>query len=110
FRAPRFPRPAGTAGEAELIVVLRLPEQIDAAWKAGARTLYCEFENPKHYRDAVARFRVLQASERGTESSIWVAPPRIFLPGEEWILKQVRSCEADGYLVRNYDHLAYFAA
>jgi len=25
-------------------------------------------------------------------------------------LKQVRSCDADGYLVRNYDHLAYFAA
>jgi len=21
----------------------------------------------------------------------------------------VRSCEADGYLVRNYDHLAFFA-
>src|SRR6266436_10049034 len=30
--------------------------------------------------------------------------------GEEWILKQVRSCEADGYLVRNYDHLRFFAA
>jgi len=29
--------------------------------------------------------------------------------GEEWTLKQVRSCEADGYLVRNYDHLAFFA-
>jgi putative protease len=29
--------------------------------------------------------------------------------GEEWTLKQVRSSEADGYLVRNYDHLAYFA-
>ncbi|MBC7367999.1 MAG: U32 family peptidase, partial [Undibacterium sp.] len=43
-------------------------------------------------------------------ATIWVAPPRITKPGEEWILKQVRSCEADGYLVRNYDHLAYFAA
>ena len=43
-------------------------------------------------------------------ASIWVAPPRVFKPGEEWILKQVRSCEADGYLVRNYDHLAFFAA
>ena len=29
--------------------------------------------------------------------------------GEEWTLKQVRSCEADGYLVRNYDHLQFFA-
>jgi putative protease len=30
--------------------------------------------------------------------------------GEEWILNQVRSCEADGYLIRNYDHLRFFAA
>jgi putative protease len=106
--------------EPELIAVIRLLEQLDAAWSAGARTVYCEFENPKHYRDAVARFRELQASEPqvghgstpltpGRPASIWVAPPRIFKPGEEWILKQVRSSEADGYLVRNYDHLAFFA-
>ena len=107
----------------ELIAVIRLPEQLDAAWSAGARTLYCEFENPKHYRDAVTRFRELQASESAlpnsqhstlnsqlAASSIWVAPPRIFKPGEEWILKQVRSSEADGYLVRNHDHLAFFKA
>ncbi|MGH7995878.1 MAG: DUF3656 domain-containing U32 family peptidase [Opitutaceae bacterium] len=109
---PRFPERAGARSdrdEAELIAVLRLPEQLDAAWAAGARTLYCEFENPKRYRDAVARFRELQAAEPVAGSSIWVAPPRIFLPGEEWILQQVRSCDADGYLVRNYDHLAYFA-
>jgi putative protease len=29
--------------------------------------------------------------------------------GDDWILKQVRSCNADGYLVRNYDHLESFA-
>jgi putative protease len=29
--------------------------------------------------------------------------------GENYILQQVRSCEADGYLVRNYDHLQFFA-
>ena len=28
--------------------------------------------------------------------------------GEEWIIDQVRSCHADGYLVRNYDHLKFF--
>src|SRR6185369_6352769 len=26
-----------------------------------------------------------------------------------WVLKLVRSCNADGYLVRNYDHLQFFA-
>jgi putative protease len=38
-----------------------------------------------------------------------VAAPRIFKPGEEWILQQVLSCDADGYLVRNFDHLKAFA-
>ena len=103
---------------AELIVVIRELPQLEAAWTAGARTIYCEFENPKHYRDAVAQFRQLQ--RRGTapienpeskieNSSIWVAAPRVFKPGEDWIIQQVLACEADGYLVRNYDHLQVFA-
>ncbi len=113
----------------ELIIVVRSLEQVDAALTCpGIATLYCEFENPKHYRDAVQKFRAWQArsasdSVSGSQlsalnsrlspppaASIWVAPPRITKPGEEWILQQVRSCEADGYLIRNYDHLAYFAA
>jgi len=99
----------------ELIAVIRAIDQLDAAWRAGARTIYCEFENPKKYREAVTRFRELQQSQienresNFENSTIWVAPPRIFKPGEEWILQQVRSSEADGYLVRNYDHLAFFA-
>ena len=115
-----------TSVDPELIVLVRNLAQLDAAWSAGARTLYCEFENPKHYRAAVARFRELQKEEAAAaspassaienrkskieNSSIWVAPPRVFKPGEEWILRQVRSSEADGYLVRNYDHLRFFAA
>jgi len=41
--------------------------------------------------------------------TVWVAPPRITKPSENYILDQVRRSEADGYLVRNYDHLTYFA-
>jgi U32 family peptidase len=108
---PNYQRTNPPPPAPELIAVIRLLEQLDAAWKAGARTIYCEFENPKRYREAVARFRELQATGKGESApaTIWVAPPRIFKPGEEWILKQVRSCEADGYLVRNYDHLQFFA-
>jgi putative protease len=87
--------------------------QLEAALNCGVETLYCEFEDPKKYRDAVSQFRARPRnhSESTKESgpSIWVAPPRIFKMGEEWTLKQVRSCEADGYLVRNYDHLNFFA-
>jgi U32 family peptidase len=101
------PAPATPLTEPELIVVIRHLHQLDAAWSAGARTIYCEFEDPKKYREAVVRFRELRGAESG--STLWVAPPRIFKPGEEWILKQVLSSEADGYLVRNYDHLRWFA-
>jgi putative protease len=101
---PREPTPERAA---ELIVVIRELHKLDAAWSAGARTIYCEFEDPKRYREAVARFRELRGTD--TSASIWVAAPRVFKPGEEWIVKQVLSSEADGYLVRNYDHLQWFA-
>jgi putative protease len=103
--------PVPGSASVEIIAVIRLPEQLEAAWRSGIRTVYCEFENPKHYRETVVRFRQLQqqADPQAGAASIWVAAPRIFKPGEEWILKQVRSCDADGYLIRNYDHLAFFA-
>jgi putative protease len=94
--------------EEELIVLVRSMAQLEAVLKAGVRTVYCEFENSKRYRDAVELVRKTGANGKAAPE-IFVAPPRIFKMGEEWTLKQVRSCEADGYLVRNYDHLSYFA-
>jgi putative protease len=90
-----------------LIVLVRDLGQLEAALQSGVETLYCEFEDPKKYREAVARFR--NSAVRAPQAECFVAPPRVFKMGEEWTLKQVRSSEADGYLVRNYDHLAYFA-
>jgi putative protease len=90
-----------------LIVLVRDLGQLDAALQCGVQTLYCEFEDPKKYREAVARFR--NSALRAPQSECFVAPPRVFKMGEEWTFKQVRSSEADGYLVRNYDHLAFFA-
>ncbi len=105
--------PVGGPSLPELILVVRDLAQFQAALVCeGADTLYCEFENPKHYREAVRLFRednARRTPEEASRRTVWVVPPRIFKPGEEWILKQVRSSEADGYLVRNYDHLAYFA-
>jgi putative protease len=90
-----------------LIVLVRNLAQLDAALQCGVATLYCEFEDPKKYREAVARFH--NSPLRTPQSECFVAPPRVFKMGEEWTLKQVRSSEADGYLVRNYDHLSFFA-
>jgi len=81
---------------------------LEAAVAAGVQTVYCDFENPKKYREAVAMVRAKNLESQKSEIEIFVAAPRIFKTGEEWTLQQVRSCEADGYLVRNYDHLKFF--
>ncbi len=92
----------------ELIVLVRNEAQLETALRCGVNTLYCEFEDPKKYREAV-RMAHESFGCAGPQKTIWVAPPRITKMGEEWILKQVRSSNADGYLIRNYDHLKYFA-
>ena len=103
------------AATAELIPLVRTMAQFEAVLRYGVQTIYCEFEDPKKYREAVTLFRQRQqqtaplSTLNSQPSTIFAAPPRITKPGEEWMLKQVRSCEADGYLVRNYDHLAYFS-
>lgn len=95
-----------------LIVLVRNLTQLEAALKCGVTTVYCEFEDPKKYREAVTQFHTAHGCQLGNENQkreIFAAPPRIFKPGDDWILKQVRTCNADGYLVRNYDHLKFFA-
>jgi putative protease len=97
-----------SAKEPELIVLVRNQAQLETALQSGVNTLYCEFEDPKKYRDAVSMAHESFGCA-GPQKTIWVAPPRITKTGEEWILKQVLSSNADGYLVRNYDHLKCFA-
>jgi len=98
-----------------LIVLVRNLAQLEAALQCGITTVYCDFENPRKYREAVTLFHTArgcparQPSASNHQPGIFVAPPRIFKTGEEWTLEQVRSCNADGYLVRNYDHLKFFA-
>ena len=101
----------------ELTVLVRSLPQLEAAVGCGARTIYCELEDPKKYAAAVRLAREStpcanadpQVAAGGRPLEIWVAPPRIFKPGEEWILQQVRRSEADGYLVRAHEHFRYFA-
>jgi len=90
-----------------LIVLVRNLKQLQAALNAGVEALYCEFEDPRTYRQAV---QLVGANGRSPLPKIWVTPPRITKPGENWILQQVRAANADGYLVRNYDQLQFFGA
>ncbi len=95
------------ASSADLIVLVRNLPQLEAALRCGIQTLYCEFEDPKKCREAVS-FVHCSAGCAAPNRTIWVVPPRIFKSGEDWVLKQVLSANADGYLVRNYDHLDWF--
>nr|WP_254721870.1 DUF3656 domain-containing protein [Kovacikia minuta] len=187
-----LPTPGATPNPAplpspQLLVLVRNLDQLHAALQSGIETLYCEFEDPRAYREAVSLVKegrgqkaegrgqkaegegdggdgeggeggedagmrghgdtgtrqsaipnlqsaiptphtphptpspAIQNSKLKTQNSsptlhtphptpsIWVAPPRITKPGETWILQQVRACDADGYLVRNYDQLQFFA-
>jgi putative protease len=94
--------PAGGA-DSELVVLVRTLPQLEAALRAGIVTLYCEFEDPRRFRDAVAAVR----AKSGTR--IYLAPPRVTKPGEDWISRLVREAQPDGILARNYDHLREFA-
>jgi putative protease len=98
------------APSSQLIALVRNLAQLEAALKCGVTTIYCEFEDPKLYREAVTLFHTAYGcAVASSQPEIFVAPPRIFKTGEEWILNIVRSANADGYLVRNYDHLKFFA-
>jgi putative protease len=106
--SPRWDDP----GAPELTVLVRTMAQLESALRCGVQTIYVEFEDPKKYREAVRLVRRTQADEETIKvekrTEIWVAPPRIFKPGEEWILKLVRSSGADGFLVRNHQDLRFF--
>lgn len=110
--APRFSIREGVAvgaADPEFVILVRNLSQLEAALRENVRTVYCDFEDPKKYRQAVQVVRAWQPGVGQLSPEVFVAPPRIFKTGEDWVLQQVRSSEADGYLVRNYDHLTFFA-
>lgn len=90
-----------------LIVLVRNLAQLKAALQTSIETLYCEFEDPRAYKEAVQLVKNFSATSPSSPQ-IFVAPPRITKPGEQWILEQVCASQADGYLIRNYDHLKFF--
>ncbi|RME95191.1 MAG: U32 family peptidase [Verrucomicrobia bacterium] len=91
----------------QLAVLVRQPDQLDAALEAGAPLVYLDWENLRALPTAVARFRERAGADPGRR--VFVAPPRITKPGEDWMLAQVEKAGADGILARNWDHLRRWA-
>jgi len=85
---------------AELSVLCRTPEQVDAAVRSGVGVIYCDFEDPRLFKEAVAL--------RQGASKIVLATPRIMKPGELGYLKLIERAEPDGVLLRNLAGLEYY--
>lgn len=103
-----LPKPAApnhdSAETAQIIPLVRSLSQLTAVLELKIPTIYCELEDPRAYRQAVHQVR-----QANYPAQIWLAPPRITKPSENYILEQVRQANGDGILVRNYDQLSYFA-
>jgi len=91
-------------------VLVRTLAQLDAvlAWRppaslAGPSLVYCDFEDVRRYRDAVARARAARVA-------VGLASLRIVKPGEDGLLRLIAGCDADALLVRNLAALEVFAA
>ncbi|MGF1496797.1 MAG: U32 family peptidase, partial [Elainellaceae cyanobacterium] len=90
----------------KLIPLVRTLPQHQAVLDTDHTTNYSEFEDPRTYRTALQLTQ--PKSKIPNPKSLYLAPPRITKPSENWILDQVRQPDAAGYLVRNYDQLQYF--
>jgi putative protease len=99
--ATRRPSQSGTK-DAQLSVLCRTPEQLEAAVRLGVPTVYLDFEDIRRYRDAVA-------SARGWGGSkIYLATPRIQKAGEEGFFRLIENARPDGVLARNLGALEWF--
>jgi len=87
-------------------VLVRTPAQLDAVLAAretvSPATIYCDFEDVRRYRAAVAACNAAGVP-------VAVATMRIVKPGEDGWLKQILDCAPDAILVRNLASVAYFA-
>lgn len=86
-----------------LSVLCRNFEQLSAAIAADAETIYCDFEDPRRYKDAVAQVR-----SSSSRSTIHLATPRILKPGETGYLKLIENAAPDGLLFRNLASLHHY--
>jgi putative protease len=94
-------RPSTTLADPTLVVLCRTLEQVQAALAEGVRWIECDFEDIRKYRDAVPL-------ARAKEAAILLAPPRIFKPGEQGILRNIVGAGPNGVLARSTAHLAFF--
>ncbi|MDZ4741878.1 MAG: U32 family peptidase [Verrucomicrobiota bacterium] len=87
-----------------LITLCRTHEQVLASARAGIKTIYLDYEDPRRYTETIQSCREQFAPEIRFISAI----PRIQKQGETGLLKMVSGCGGDGFLIRNYGGIDYF--
>ncbi len=88
-----------------LSVLCRTLHQVTAALECGVETLYCDFEDPRRYKEAVS---LVRSQISNLKPRIHLATPRILKPGETGYLKLIENAEPDGLLLRNLGALHYY--
>jgi putative protease len=86
----------------EWSVLCRTTEQLGASIAAGCRTVYADLDDPSLCSDAVRQVR------QSPGIRILLATPRIQMPGEEKVFREIDSARPDGVLIRNLGALEYF--
>jgi putative protease len=90
-----------TFSGSELTVLARTPGQLEAVLSCKPAMVYCDFEDVRRYKDAVA-------TAKAAGVPIGLATLRILRPGEEGFLKPILQAGADAVLVRNLASMLYF--
>ena len=91
--------------EPKLSVLCRTLAQVNASIECGVKTVYCDFEDPRRYKEAVSLFR---SASFDPQHEIILATPRILKPGESGYLKLIENAEPNGLLLRNLGALHYY--
>lgn len=86
-----------------LRVLCRDLAQLESVLAAGVRSLYADFQDIRHYAEAVRMARMAAAE-------IYLATPRIQKPAEGPLFKHLLRHGADGILVRNLGGMSFYAA
>jgi len=97
--------PQSSIHDPRLSVLCRNFDQLHAAIECGVETVYCDFEDPRRYKEAVADFK---SQISNPDSRILLATPRIIKPGEMGYLKLIEKAAPDGLLLRNLAALEYY--
>jgi putative protease len=96
--SPTFDVGRSTLDVPSLSVLCRNFDQLTSAIECAVDTIYCDFEDPRRYKEAVAFFN---SNIQNPESKILLATPRILKPGETGYLKLIEKAAPDGLLLRN---------